>query len=90
MRKTVELDDHSIEVERLDKVFFPGIGLTKGDLIAYYRRIAATMLPHLEGRPLTMQRFPDGIGEKGFYQADFQEIGHSLEGPRRKLENLED
>ncbi|MFN2291847.1 MAG: non-homologous end-joining DNA ligase [Anaerolineae bacterium] len=68
--QTIELDGHGIEVEHFDKVFFPDVGLTKGDLIGYYRRIAETMLPHLEGRPLTMQRFPDGIDEKGFYQKE--------------------
>jgi bifunctional non-homologous end joining protein LigD len=68
--KTIEMEGHSIEIEHLDKVFFPDVGLTKGDLIRYYRRIAETMLPYLEGRPLTMQRFPDGIDGKGFYQKE--------------------
>lgn len=49
------------------KVLFPGVAKTKGDLIAYYDRIADVMLPHLRDRPLTMQRFPNGIGETGFY-----------------------
>ena len=51
-----------IEVANLDKVMFPDMGITQGDLVDYYRRIADTMLPYLEERPLTMQRFPDGIG----------------------------
>ncbi len=50
-----------------DKVLFPDDGITKGDLIDYYERIAGHMLPHLRGRPLVMQRFPDGIAEGGFY-----------------------
>ena len=60
----------TVETSREGKVLFPDDGLTKGDLIAYYERIADVMLPHIEGRPLTMHRFPDGIGEEGFYQKE--------------------
>jgi bifunctional non-homologous end joining protein LigD len=49
-------------------VIFPDEEITQGDLIDIYRRLADKMLPHLEGRPLTMQRFPDGIQNEGFYQ----------------------
>jgi bifunctional non-homologous end joining protein LigD len=49
---------------------FPDEGITQGDLMEYYRRVAETMLPYLKGRPLTMQRFPDGIGDEGFYQKE--------------------
>jgi bifunctional non-homologous end joining protein LigD len=59
---------HEIEVSNEDKVFFPEDGITKGALIDYYERIADYLLPHLEGRPLVVQRFPDGIGGDGFYQ----------------------
>ena len=51
-----------------EKVLFPDDGITKGDLAAYYEAMAPLMLPHLRGRPVTMQRFPDGIGNKGFWQ----------------------
>jgi bifunctional non-homologous end joining protein LigD len=61
---------HSIEISSEDKVFFPDSGLTKGDLIDYYRKIAEYILPHVKDRPLTMHRFPDGIGKKGFYHKD--------------------
>ena len=53
-----------------EKVLFPEDGITKGDLAAYYEAIAPLMLPHLRGRPLTMERYPAGIGEKGFWQKD--------------------
>jgi bifunctional non-homologous end joining protein LigD len=53
-----------------DKVLFPEDGITKGELAAYYEAIAPSMLPHLRGRPITMERFPQGIGEKGFLQKD--------------------
>jgi bifunctional non-homologous end joining protein LigD len=53
-----------------DKVLFPGDGITKGDLAAYYEAIAPVMLPHLRGRPITLERYPAGIGRKGFWQKD--------------------
>lgn len=65
-----ELDGHDVEVSSLDKVLFPDAGITKGDVLAYYRDIAPVMLPHLEGRPLSLQRFPNGIEAPGFYQKD--------------------
>jgi len=58
----------SVETSNEDKVLFADIGLTKGELIDYYERIAPRILPHLRGRPLVMQRFPDGIAAEGFYQ----------------------
>jgi bifunctional non-homologous end joining protein LigD len=62
---------HIIEVTHPDKVLFPGARpLTKRDLVEYYRRIAPTMLPHLTGRPIVMQRFPDGIEGEGFFHKD--------------------
>jgi bifunctional non-homologous end joining protein LigD len=57
-----------VELSNQDKVFFPGDGLTKGDVIDYYERIADHILPHVENRPLVVQRFPDGVDEEGFYQ----------------------
>lgn len=59
---------HSLELSNRDKTFFPDDGITKGDLIDYYQRIADYMLAHLKDRPLTLHRFPDGIDEKGFFQ----------------------
>jgi bifunctional non-homologous end joining protein LigD len=64
----IEVGSRTIEVANLDDVIFPNEGITQGDLIDIYRRLADKMLPHLEGRPLTMQRFPDGIQNEGFYQ----------------------
>jgi bifunctional non-homologous end joining protein LigD len=53
-----------------EKVLFPEDGITKGELAAYYEAIADVMLPHIRGRPITMERFPQGIGHKGFIQKD--------------------
>jgi bifunctional non-homologous end joining protein LigD len=67
---TLHIGRRRLTVSHMDKVFFPDAGLTKGDVVEYYRRLADTMLPHLRDRPLSLQRFPDGIGEEGFYQKD--------------------
>jgi bifunctional non-homologous end joining protein LigD len=53
-----------------EKVLFPEDGITKGELAAYYEALAHVMLPHVAGRPVTMERYPAGIGEKGFWQKD--------------------
>jgi bifunctional non-homologous end joining protein LigD len=68
--ETLTVDGHEIELSNLDKVLFPDSGLTKADLVDYYRRIAEVALVHYRDRPLTMERFPDGIGEEGFIQKD--------------------
>ncbi|MEE6138618.1 non-homologous end-joining DNA ligase [Mycobacterium sp. 050128] len=60
-----------VEITHPDRVLFPQSGTTKRELADYYGEVADTMLPHLKGRPLTVQRFPRGIGEKGFVQQDF-------------------
>ena len=51
-----------------EKVLFPDDGITKGELAAYYEAIAPLMLPHIRGRPVTMERYHRGIGEAGFFQ----------------------
>ena len=53
-----------------DKVLFPHEGITKGELASYYEMIAPSMLPHICGRPVTMERYHRGIGEQGFFQKD--------------------
>ena len=53
-----------------EKILFPDDGITKGDLAAYYEAMAPVLLPHLRGRPITMERYPAGIGKKGFWQKD--------------------
>jgi len=53
-----------------EKIMFPDDGITKGDLAAYYQAMAPVILPHIKGRPLTMERYPAGIGKKGFWQKD--------------------
>src|SRR5262249_50424632 len=53
-----------------EKVLFPESGITKGELCSYYETVAPLMLPHVRGRPITMERFPAGIAKKGFIQKD--------------------
>jgi bifunctional non-homologous end joining protein LigD len=53
-----------------EKVLFPDDGITKGELTTYYKELAPVILPHVRGRPLTMERYPQGIGKKGFWQKD--------------------
>ena len=53
-----------------EKLLFPDDGITKGDVAAYYEAIAPVMVPHVRNRPVTMERFPAGIGRKGFIQKD--------------------
>jgi len=53
-----------------EKVLFPDDGISKGELAAYYESIAPLMLPHISGRPLTMERYPAGIATRGFWQKD--------------------
>ena len=53
-----------------EKVLFPDAGITKGELASYYEAVAPVMLPHIRGRPVTMERYPSGIGAKGFMHKD--------------------
>jgi bifunctional non-homologous end joining protein LigD len=57
-----------VRISHPDKVLFPDDGITKADLVDYYRQVAPLMLPLVSGRPVTMQRFPNGIGRGGFLQ----------------------
>jgi bifunctional non-homologous end joining protein LigD len=70
-----------------EKVLFPEDGITKGELAGYYEMIAPIMLPHLRRRPLTMERYPAGIGHKGFWQKDvskgFPEWLERIEIPKK-------
>ena len=59
-----------VEISNPDKLLFPDDGITKGELAGYYERVAERMLPHVRDRPVSMQRFPDGIARKGFFHKD--------------------
>jgi len=84
-----------LKLSNLDKVFFPVEGITKGDLLEYYRAIAPALIPHLKDRPFTMVRWPDGIEAGRFFQKDapshmpewiptFRTLVSTRESPRKK------
>jgi bifunctional non-homologous end joining protein LigD len=84
-----------LKLSNLDKVFFPVEGITKGDLLEYYRAVAPALIPHLRDRPFTMVRWPDGIEAGRFFQKDapshmpewiptYRALVSTREAPRRK------
>ena len=84
-----------LKLSNLDKVFFPVEGITKGDLLEYYRAVTPVLLPHLKDRPFTMVRWPDGIEAGRFFQKDapshmpewiptYRALVSTRESPRRK------
>jgi bifunctional non-homologous end joining protein LigD len=64
----VEIGGRQLRVSNLEKVLYPATGFTKGQVIDYYARIAPVLLGHLEGRPLTMVRLPDGVEGERFFE----------------------
>jgi DNA ligase D-like protein (predicted polymerase) len=67
-KERVEIDGRALSLSNRDKVLWPQDGYTKGDLVAYYRAVAPYILPHLIDRPLTLQRYPDGIDGGSFFE----------------------
>ncbi|MGH2895349.1 MAG: DNA ligase D [Solirubrobacteraceae bacterium] len=61
-------DGRELTISNWDKVLFPATGFTKGDLVAYYARIAPAVVPHLRDRPLTLKRYPNGVESPYFYE----------------------
>jgi bifunctional non-homologous end joining protein LigD len=91
----VRKGSRELKLSNLDKVFFPVEGVTKGDLLEYYRAIAPALLPHLRDRPFTMVRWPDGIEAGRFFQKDapshmpewiptYRALVSTREAPRQK------
>ena len=80
-----------VKITHPDKVLFPDDGITKADLADYYRSVAPVMLPLVSGRPVTMQRFPNGIGKGGFLQKQigeyFPEWIERVTAPNRRTRN---
>jgi len=77
----------SVTISHPEKVLFPDDGITKGDLAAYYAAVAPFMVPQIRARPVTMERFPSGIGHQGFLQKDvskgFPEWLQRVEAPKK-------
>lgn len=64
----VNIQGKRLKLSNLEKVLYPVAGFTKAQIIDYYVRIAPVLLPHLRGRPLTMKRYPEGVGGMHFYE----------------------
>ncbi len=67
-KASLKVEGRQVPVSRLDKVFYPSVGFTKGQIIDYYIRISPWLLPHLKDRPLTLKRYPDGVSGPFFYE----------------------
>jgi bifunctional non-homologous end joining protein LigD len=63
----------AVAVSSPEKVLFPSEGITKGEVVGYYARVAPLMLPHVRGRPVALHQFPDGIGAEGFFRKSVPE-----------------
>jgi bifunctional non-homologous end joining protein LigD len=66
----VSLDEHEIRFTDLEKLYWPKEGLTKGDVVDYYRELAPVLLPYCKDRPVTIRVFPDGVEGESFYRRD--------------------
>ena len=63
--QVIQIERHEVNITRPDKVLFPDDGIRKRDLVEYYRKMSSSMVPYLQDRPLTLERYPDGIdGER--------------------------
>src|SRR5499427_3702559 len=64
----VRIGERTLRLTNLDKVFYPRVGFTKGQMIEYYTRVAPAVLAHLRDRPLTLKRYPNGVDAPFFYE----------------------
>lgn len=64
----VDVAGRRLTLSNLDKVLYPSVHFTKSEVIDYYARVAAVMVPHLRGRPITFKRYPDGVDGKSFFE----------------------
>ena len=95
--EVVRAGKRELRLSNLDKLFWRDEGISKGDLIDYYRQVAPVLLPHLRGRPFTMRRYPDGAAGKVFFQKHapshmpawiktFEAVVSPREGEARQIE----
>jgi bifunctional non-homologous end joining protein LigD len=64
----IQVEGRELTISNLDKVYFPGSGFTKGEVIKFYTDIADVIVPHLQDRPLTLKRYPEGVEREHFYE----------------------
>ena len=63
----VQVDGRDLTLTNLAKVLYPADGFTKAEVLDYYQRISAVLLPHVAGRPMTLKRYPDGVDDQSFF-----------------------
>lgn len=89
----VEIDGHRLSISNLDKVLYPEVGFTKGEVIDYYVRIAPAMLPHLSRRCVTFHRFPNGVDQQSFFEkrcpSHRPEWVHTATGPGDRVGGID-
>jgi bifunctional non-homologous end joining protein LigD len=68
MTEKLKVAPDKVKITHPEKLLFPEDGISKQDLANYYERVAPTMLPYMKGRPISMQRYPDGIDKPGFFE----------------------
>src|SRR5690606_23730850 len=90
MPKRSKATGRQVNFTHPDKIYFPGTGTTKGEIIRYYLEVAPWLLPHLEDRPVTLIRVPKGHGGESFYErkapAHAREWIQTFRVPRRRHE----
>src|SRR5438270_3088021 len=64
------IDGRDVPLSNLEKVLYPETGFTKGQVIDFYIRVSAFLLPHFKDRPVTLKRYPDGVQGEFFYEKD--------------------
>jgi bifunctional non-homologous end joining protein LigD len=64
----VQVNGRTLTLTNLGKVLYPETGFTKAEVLDYYQRVAPVLLPHIAGRPLTLKRYPEGVGGEAFFQ----------------------
>ena len=77
-KSEVKIGSNIVTISNRKKIYWPGEGFTKGDVIDYYDKMADHILPHLKGRPLSLKRNPNGINDSGFYHKDAGENAPSF------------
>ena len=69
-KRPAKIAEREIDFSNLDKIMYPAVGFTKRQVIDYYIRVSPFILPHIKNRPVTLKRFPDGVGGEHFYEKD--------------------
>jgi bifunctional non-homologous end joining protein LigD len=70
VKQQLVVDNRTVTLTNLEKELYPAIHFTKAQVIDYYARVSEWILPHLKNRPVTLKRFPDGVGGQAFYEKD--------------------